>query len=122
MYCSCRYNDIVAAAGLAESSPVRGCMIIKPWGMSLWENVRSDLDRRIRATGTENAYFPMFIPMSYFSKEAEHVEGFAKECAVVTHYRLKDTGNGVLGLDKEAELEEPLVVRPTSEIVICLSR
>jgi prolyl-tRNA synthetase len=99
-----RYNDVVAAAGLAEAGPVRGCMIIKPWGMSIWEQMRDDLDRRIKGMGAQNAYFPLFIPISYFGKEAEHVEGFAKECAVVTHYRLVNK-DGQLVPDENAKLE-----------------
>jgi len=113
------YNDIIRVTGLAESSPVRGCMIIKPWGMSLWEIVKSDLDRRIKLHGAENAYFPLLIPKSFLSKEAEHVEGFAKECAVVTHHRLMvaQDGSGLV-VDPEAELEDPLIIRPTSETMI----
>lgn len=113
------YNDIIRVTGLAESSPVRGCMIIKPWGMSLWDMIRTDLDRRIKLHGAENAYFPLLIPKSFLSKEAEHVDGFAKECAVVTHHRLTaNEDNTELIADPEAELEEPLIIRPTSETVI----
>jgi len=113
------YNEVIAAGDLVDGSPVKGCMVIKPNGMALWEAVRDDLDARIKATGCRNAYFPLFIPVSFLSKEAEHVEGFAKECAVVTHHRLKlrEDGKGVEP-DPEAELEEPLIVRPTSETVI----
>ncbi len=113
------YNDLVVKAGLAEYSAVRGCMVIKPYGYALWENMRDALDAMFKATGHENAYFPLFIPKSFFSKEASHVEGFAKECAVVTHYRLMNDpeGNGVV-VDPDARLEEELVVRPTSETII----
>jgi prolyl-tRNA synthetase len=113
------YNDIIRVTGLAESSPVRGCMVIKPWGMSLWDRVRTDLDQRIQDQGAENAYFPVLIPKSFLSKEAEHVDGFAKECAVVTHHRLCASPDGTeLIADPEAELEDPLIVRPTSETMI----
>lgn len=114
------YNDIIRVTGLAETSPVRGCMVIKPWGMSLWETVRDDLDKRIKDHGAENAYFPLLIPKSFLSKEAEHVDGFAKECAVVTHHRLTADPDGEKGLiaDPEAELEDPLIIRPTSETMI----
>ena len=114
------YNDIIRVTGLAETSPVRGCMVIKPWGMSLWERVRDDLDVRIKEHGAENAYFPLLIPKSFLSKEAEHVDGFAKECAVVTHHRLTADPSGEKGLiaDPEAELEDPLIIRPTSETMI----
>lgn len=114
------YNDIIKVADLAENSPVRGCMVIKPWGMALWDKVRTDLDYRItQLHGAENAYFPLLIPKSFLSKEAEHVDGFAKECAVVTHHRLcaDPDGNGLIA-DPEAELEDPLIIRPTSETVI----
>ncbi|HTN47311.1 MAG TPA: proline--tRNA ligase [Flavipsychrobacter sp.] len=113
------YNDLVLKAGLAENSAVRGCMVIKPYGFALWENMRDELDKRFKATGHQNAYFPIFIPKSFLSKEAAHVEGFAKECAVVTHYRLKNdpNGKGVI-VDPEAKLEEELIVRPTSETII----
>ena len=113
------YTDIIREAQLAESSPVRGCMVIKPWGMSLWDTVRNELDRRIKDCGVDNAYFPLLIPKSFLSKEAEHVDGFAKECAVVTHHRLCTSPDGTeLIADPEAELEDPLIVRPTSETMI----
>jgi prolyl-tRNA synthetase len=113
------YQDIIRVTGLAEPSPVRGCMVIKPWGMSLWDAIRTDLDRRIQEHGAENAYFPLLIPKSFLSKEAEHVDGFAKECAVVTHHRLTAApdGSGLIA-DPEAELEDPLIIRPTSETMI----
>ena len=110
------YQQVVRAADLAEASPVRGCMVIKPWGYALWENIQRALDAMIKATGHQNAYFPLFIPMSFLEKEAEHVEGFAKECAVVTHHRLEAGPDG--RLRPAGELEEPLVVRPTSETII----
>jgi prolyl-tRNA synthetase len=112
------YQQVVRAGDLAESSPVRGCMVIKPWGYAIWENIQRELDRMFKATGHKNAYFPLFIPKSFLEKEAEHVEGFAKECAVVTHHRLKAGPGGGLVPDPEAELEEPLIVRPTSETII----
>src|SRR5215471_8561121 len=108
------YQAIMREADLAETSPVRGMMIIKPWGYGVWEEMQRDLDRRIKETGHVNVYFPLLIPLSFFAKEAEHVEGFAKEMAVVTHHRLK-TLDGKLEVDPDAELEEPLIVRPTSE-------
>jgi prolyl-tRNA synthetase len=113
------YNELVKKADLAENSPVRGCMVIKPYGYSIWEKMQAQLDKMFKETGHTNAYFPLFIPKSYLSKEASHVEGFAKECAVVTHYRLKNDegGKGVV-VDPEAKLEEELIVRPTSETVI----
>lgn len=113
------YNDLVVKADLAESSAVRGCMVIKPYGYAIWEKMQRELDRMFKETGHQNAYFPLFIPKSFLSREAEHVEGFAKECAVVTHYRLKTNaeGNGVV-VDPEAKLEEELIVRPTSETII----
>ncbi len=113
------YNDIVLKAGLADYSAVKGCMVIKPHGYALWENMRDQLDRMFKETGHQNAYFPLFIPKSFLSKEAAHVEGFAKECAVVTHYRLKNdpNGGGVI-VDPDAKLEEELIVRPTSETII----
>ncbi len=113
------YNDLVLKGGLAEHSDVRGCMVIKPYGFALWENMRDVLDKMFKDTGHQNAYFPLFIPKSYLSKEASHVEGFAKECAVVTHYRLKNdpNGGGVI-VDPDAKLEEELIVRPTSETII----
>jgi prolyl-tRNA synthetase len=113
------YNDLVLKGGLADYSAVRGCMVIKPYGYALWENMRDQLDRMFKETGHVNAYFPLFIPKSFLSKEAAHVEGFAKECAVVTHYRLKNDpdGKGIV-VDPEAKLEEELIVRPTSETII----
>jgi prolyl-tRNA synthetase len=112
------YQSVIAEADLAEESGVRGCMIIRPWGYGIWERIQRLLDDQIKATGHENCYFPLFIPLSYFEKEAEHVEGFAKEMAVVTHHRLISNGKGGLMPDPEAKLEEPLVVRPTSETII----
>lgn len=112
------YQQVVKAADLAENSDVRGCMVIKPWGYAIWENIQRQLDSRFKATGHENAYFPLFIPMSFLEKEAEHVEGFAKECAVVTHHRLEPDPNGGLRPAPSAELQEPLIVRPTSETII----
>ena len=112
------YQAVIAEADLAEESGVRGCMVIRPWGYGIWERIQRLLDDRIKATGHENCYFPLFIPLSYFEKEAEHVEGFAKEMAVVTHHRLISDGKGGLVPDPAAKLEEPLVVRPTSETVI----
>ncbi|MBO5655865.1 MAG: proline--tRNA ligase, partial [Rikenellaceae bacterium] len=113
------YNDLVIKAGLAENSAVRGCMVIKPYGYAIWEKMRDALDAMFKETGHQNAYFPLFIPKSFFSREADHVEGFAKECAVVTHYRLKNSpdGDGVV-VDPDAKLEEELIVRPTSETII----
>ena len=113
------YNELVVKAGLAENSAVRGCMVIKPYGYSIWEKMQRALDDMFKATGHENAYFPLFIPKSFFSREASHVEGFAKECAVVTHYRLMNSprGEGVV-VDPSARLEEELIVRPTSETII----
>ncbi|MBX2906357.1 MAG: proline--tRNA ligase [Taibaiella sp.] len=113
------YNDLVLKAGLADYSAVKGCMVIKPHGYALWENMRDVLDRMFKETGHQNAYFPLFIPKSFLSREAAHVEGFAKECAVVTHYRLKNApdGSGVI-VDPDAKLEEELIVRPTSETII----
>jgi prolyl-tRNA synthetase len=113
------YNDLVLKSGLAENSAVRGCMVIKPYGYAIWEKMRDELDRMFKESGHENAYFPLFIPKSFFSREADHVEGFAKECAVVTHYRLKnDEETGGIIVDPEAKLEEELIVRPTSETII----
>lgn len=113
------YNELVAQAGLAENSGVRGAMVIKPYGYAIWEKMQAQLDKMFKETGHENAYFPLFIPKSYFSKEASHVDGFAKECAVVTHYRLKNGENGEgIVVDETAKLEEELIVRPTSETVI----
>jgi len=113
------YNDLVLKSGLAEYSAVRGCMVIKPYGYAIWEKMKEELDRMFKATGHENAYFPLFIPKSFFSREADHVEGFAKECAVVTHYRLmNDEEKGGITVDPEAKLEEELIIRPTSETII----
>ena len=112
------YQQVVKAADLAETSDVRGCMVIKPWGYAIWENIQRQLDAMFKATGHENAYFPLFIPMSFLEKEAEHVEGFAKECAVVTHHRLEPDPDGGLRPAPSAQLEEPLIVRPTSETII----
>ena len=116
------YNELVVRADLAENSAVRGCMVIKPYGYAIWEKMQRVLDDMFKATGHSNAYFPLFIPKSFLSREADHVEGFAKECAVVTHYRLKTNpdGSGVV-VDPEAELEEPLIVRPTSETIIWIT-
>jgi prolyl-tRNA synthetase len=113
------YNDLVIKADLAENSAVRGCMVIKPYGYAIWEKIQAALDKMFKDTGHSNAYFPLFIPKSFFSREASHVEGFAKECAVVTHYRLKSSpdGKGVV-VDEDAKLEEELIVRPTSETII----
>ncbi len=113
------YQQVIRAADLAETSPVRGCMVIKPWGYAIWENIQRVLDGMFKATGHVNAYFPLFIPLSFLEKEAQHVEGFAKECAVVTHHRLEAGPDG--RLVPTAELEEPLVVRPTSETIIGVS-
>jgi len=113
------YNDLVIKADLAESSAVRGCMVIKPYGYAIWEKIQAELDKMFKETGHQNAYFPLFIPKSFLSREAEHVEGFAKECAVVTHHRLKQNPNGSgLIVDPDAKLEEELIVRPTSETII----
>ena len=113
------YQDLVIKADLAENSAVRGCMVIKPYGYAIWEKMQAQLDKMFKDTGHVNAYFPLFIPKSFFSKEADHVEGFAKECAVVTHYRLKnDEENGGVVVDPDAKLEEELIVRPTSETII----
>ena len=113
------YNELVVKADLAENSGVRGCMVIKPYGYAIWEKMQAELDRMFKETGHQNAYFPLFIPKSYFSKEASHVDGFAKECAVVTHYRLKTSEDGKsIEVDPEAKLEEELIVRPTSETII----
>lgn len=113
------YNELVVRADLAEMSGVRGSMVIKPYGFAIWEMMQAELDKKFKATGHQNAYFPLFIPKSYFSREASHVDGFAKECAVVTHYRLKDgeKGEGIV-VDENAKLEEELIVRPTSETII----
>ena len=113
------YSDVIYAADMVDQSPVRGCMVIKPWGMGVWDQLRSALDEKIRETDTQNAYFPLLIPKSFLAKEAEHVDGFAKECAVVTHHRLCSSPDGKdLIPDPEAQLEEPLIIRPTSETVI----
>jgi prolyl-tRNA synthetase len=113
------YNDIILKAGLADYSAVRGCMVVKPYGFALWENMRDQLDKRFKETGHQNAYFPLFIPKSFLSREAAHIEGFAKECAVVTHYRLmKDPESDGIVVDPAAKLEEELIVRPTSETII----
>ncbi len=113
------YNDLVIKAELAENSAVRGCMVIKPYGYAIWEKLQSELDKMFKATGHVNAYFPIFIPKSFFSREAKHVEGFAKECAIVTHYRLKNDEKGKgLVIDPDAKLEEELIIRPTSETII----
>src|SRR6187431_410761 len=112
------YQEVVSAADMAEESGVRGCMVIKPWGYGIWERMQRLLDARIKAAGVQNAYFPLFIPLSNFVREAAHVEGFAKEMAVVTHHRLISDGKGGLIPDPEAKLEEPLIVRPTSETII----
>ncbi len=110
------YQQVVKASDMAEKSPVRGCMVIKPWGYALWENIRHNLDDMFKSTGVKNAYFPIFIPLAFFEKEAEHVEGFAKECAVVTHHRLEQSPEG--GLVPAGKLTEPLIIRPTSETII----
>ncbi len=112
------YQEVISEAEMAEESGVRGCMVIKPWGYGIWERIQHLMDARIKAAGVQNCYFPLFIPLSYFAKEAEHVDGFAKEMAVVTHHRLIQDGKGGLVPDPEAKLEEPLIVRPTSETVI----
>jgi prolyl-tRNA synthetase len=112
------YNELVKKAGLAENSPVRGCMTVKPYGYAIWEKMKAVLDKAFKDTGHENAYFPLFIPKSFLSSEADHIEGFAKECAVVTHYRLKTSLDGGVVVDPEAKLEEELIVRPTSETII----
>ncbi len=112
------YQEVIAEAEMAEESGVRGCMVIRPWGYGIWERIQALMDAQIKAAGVENCYFPLFIPLSFFAKEAEHVEGFAKEMAVVTHHRLVGDGQGGLTPDPQAKLEEPLIVRPTSETVI----
>jgi prolyl-tRNA synthetase len=112
------YQEVISEAEMAEESGVRGCMVIKPWGYGIWERIQKLMDARIKEAGVDNCYFPLFIPLSYFAREADHVEGFAKEMAVVTHHRLVVDGKGALVPDPEAKLEEPLVVRPTSETVI----
>jgi prolyl-tRNA synthetase len=112
------YQEVIAAADMAEESGVRGCMVIRPWGYGIWERIQRLMDDRIKAAGVQNCYFPLFIPLSYFAKEAEHVDGFAKEMAVVTHHRLIGDGKGGLVPDRAAKLEEPLIIRPTSETMI----
>ncbi|MAQ69904.1 MAG: proline--tRNA ligase, partial [Flavobacteriales bacterium] len=112
------YNDIVLNADLAENSGVRGCMVIKPYGFAIWEEMKQTLDKMFKETGHVNAYFPIFIPKSFFTKESNHVDGFAKECAIVTHYRLKNSDSGEIIVDENAKLEEELIVRPTSETII----
>ncbi|MFA6466432.1 MAG: proline--tRNA ligase [Patescibacteria group bacterium] len=112
------YLDVIEAADLAEYGPVKGTMIIKPYGYAIWENIKNALDKKIKSTGHQNMYFPLLIPKSFFNKEASHVEGFAKECAVVTHYRLKNDGQGNIVVDESAKLEEELIIRPTSETII----
>ncbi|MBP8936044.1 MAG: proline--tRNA ligase, partial [Prevotella sp.] len=113
------YNDLVSKADLAEQSPVRGCMVIKPYGFAIWEKMKEQLDKEFKKTGVQNAYFPLLIPKSFLSKEAEHVKGFAKECAVVTHYRLKSSEDGkTVVVDPAAKLDEELIIRPTSETII----
>ena len=112
------YNELVVKADLAEQSAVRGCMVIKPYGYAIWEKMQHELDRMFKETGHQNAYFPLLIPKSFFGREAEHVKGFAKECAVVTHYRLREAEGGGIEVDPEAKLEEELIVRPTSETII----
>jgi prolyl-tRNA synthetase len=110
------YQQVIKASDMAENSPVRGCMVIKPWGFALWENITRIVDARLKAIGVRNAYFPIFIPLNFLEKEAQHVEGFAKECAVVTHHRLEKGADG--GLVPAGPLTEPLIVRPTSETII----
>lgn len=112
------YNELIKRVGLAETSDVRGCMTIRPYGYAIWEKIQAVLDSAIKATGHENAYFPLLIPKSYFCKEAAHVEGFAKECAVITHYRLKTAEDNTIIVDPEAKLQEELILRPTSETII----
>ncbi len=112
------YQEVIKRADLAEHSPVRGCMIIKPWGYAIWERIQGQLDQKIKATGHQNVYFPLLIPLSFLEKEAAHVEGFAKECAIVTHYRLEADAQGKLIPSPEASLAEPLIIRPTSETII----
>src|SRR5262245_26926450 len=115
------YLDVIEQGALLDEAPVRGCKVLRPHGYAIWEAIQRDLDARFKATGHVNAYFPLFIPMSFLSKEAQHVEGFAKECAVVTHHRLRAVAaNGSVGVepDPESALEEPLIVRPTSETII----
>src|SRR3546814_8891060 len=116
--CAAWYQDVIAEADLAEESGGRGCMVIKPWGYGIWERIQALMDAAIKEAGVQNAYFPLFIPLSFFEKEADHVDGFAKEMAVVTHHRLIADGKGKLVTDPEAKLEEPLTVRPPSETVV----
>ena len=117
------YNELVVKANLAENSAVRGCMVIKPYGYAIWERMQEILDRKFKETGHSNAYFPLFVPKSLFEAEEKNAEGFAKECAIVTHYRLENDpeNKGKLRVDTKAKLEEELIVRPTSEAVIWLS-
>ena len=111
------YQEVIKAADLAENSVVRGCMVIKPWGYAIWEFIQQELDKKIKETGHQNFYFPMFVPLSFLAKEADHIDGFAKECAVITHHRLEqDSKTGAL--IPGGKLEEPLIVRPTSEAII----
>ncbi|WP_447802913.1 hypothetical protein [Pseudomonas serbica] len=110
------YQQVISHSELAENSPVRGCMVIRPWGYGIWEQMQRELDQKFKDTGHVNAYFPLLIPLSFLQKEAEHVDGFAKECAVVTHHRLEQNADGTL--TPAGELEEPLIIRPTSETVI----
>src|SRR5687767_4336948 len=112
------YQQVIRGADLAENSAVRGCMVIRPYGYALWENMQRVLDDMFKQTGHQNAYFPLFIPMSFMSKEADHVEGFAKECAIVTHHRLRAAAGGGVEPDPDSKLEEPLIIRPTSETII----
>lgn len=112
------YQNVIKAADMAENAPVRGCMIIKPYGFAVWENIQKHFDKMIKAEEVQNAYFPLLIPMSYIAKEADHIDGFAKECAVVTHHRLSKNDQGVLGPDKDSVLTEPMIIRPTSETII----
>ena len=112
------YQAVIKAADLAENAPVRGCMIIKPYGYALWENIQQSLDTMIKDVGVQNAYFPLLIPLSFLSKEADHVEGFAKECAVVTHHRLEKGEKGGLIPAPDSKLEEPFIIRPTSETIM----
>lgn len=112
------YQQVIKAADMAENAPVRGCFIIKPYGYAVWENVQKHLDRMIKAEEVQNAYFPLLIPLSYIAREAEHIDGFAKECAIVTHHRLSKNDKGELGPDKDSQLAEPMIIRPTSETII----
>ncbi len=112
------YNEIILKANIAEKSDVRGCMILKPYGFAIWEKIKSILDRILKSTGHENVYFPLLIPKSFLSKEFNHIKGFAKECAVITHYRLKNLNNKNLIVDQSSHLDEELIVRPTSETII----